>query len=77
MIWNEEEKTLEIGSNQSVIIDKLFGPTVFAELRITPNVERGEWVIERQRVGADFKIEWVEWATVPAQLPDDDPEDES
>ena len=47
----KEIKTIEIGSHNVVILDKMFGPTIFATLRITPDIERG-WVIERQRIDA-------------------------
>lgn len=47
-------------------ICKMFGPLIFADLRIRADLERGEWVIERR--GCD---EWKEWATVPSQLEDD------
>jgi hypothetical protein len=59
------EKTIEIGYDDVLIIDKLFGPTIFANLKIVPDFERGAWIIYRQwvRTGA-----WVEWATIPAQV---------
>jgi len=64
MIWNEEKAVLEIGSGEAVTIDKMFGPTVFADLRITANTERG-WVIERQWIETG---EWIEWCVIPAQI---------
>jgi len=62
-----EEVKVEIGSHQRVVIDKLFGPTIFAELRITPDCERG-WVIERKRIDSG---EWIEQCVVEAQLDDE------
>lgn len=61
---NEETKTIEIGSNQSVILDKLYGPTIFADLRITADTEQG-WVVERQWIETG---EWIEWCVIPAQI---------
>lgn len=49
----------------TVVIDKMFGPLIFADLRVTADTARGCWVIERQWVATD---EWVEWTTIPAQL---------
>lgn len=55
---------LEIGSGDVVQIDKLFGPTIFADIRITADINRG-WVIERQWIA---KGEFVEWCVIPAQI---------
>jgi len=60
-----EEHKIEIGSGDSVIIDKLFGPTVFADLKITADYTRGCWVIERMWI-KDGK--WIEWCTIPSQI---------
>lgn len=57
-------KTIEIGSKDKVVIDKLFGPTVFANLRITADLERG-WVIEREWIE---KGQFIEWCVIPAQI---------
>ncbi len=60
-----EEIKLEIGShNQVVILDKLFGPTVFADLKIVPDLDEG-WVIYRRWVKTN---EWIEWVSIPAQI---------
>ena len=64
MYFKEKEKTLEIGSNDTVTIDKMFGPTIFADLRITADCERG-WVIEREWIENG---EWIEWCVIPAQI---------
>ena len=63
---------VEIGSGDSVIIDKCFGPLVFLDLKITADFERG-WVIERY-VGSLNK--WVEWVVIPGQLDIDFLEDD-
>lgn len=57
-----EDKIVEIGTHR-VVIDKLFGPTVFAKLRITPDLNRG-WVIEREAIDTG---EWHEEAVIDAQ----------
>lgn len=63
-----EQITLYVGSHQVVTIEKEFGPTIFAPLRIKQVVgNKAEWIIERQ--GGDEK--WIEVARVPAQLESD------
>lgn len=64
MNFKEDKNTIEMGSHETLIIDKLYGPTVFAELRITPDASRG-WVIERQWASDS---EWIEWCVIPAQI---------
>lgn len=60
----KEIKKVEIGSQHVVIIDKMFGPTVFANLKITADLERG-WVIERMWIETG---EYIEWCVIPAQI---------
>jgi hypothetical protein len=55
---------IEIGSFDTVTIDKLFGPTIFANLRITADPDRG-WVIERKWIQNG---QFVEWCVIPAQI---------
>lgn len=59
---------VEVGSHQRVTIDKLYGPAIFAELRITADNRRG-WVIERQGIATN---DWREWCVIPADDEDDD-----
>lgn len=60
-----EEHRIEIGSGDRVVIDKLFGPTIFADLRITADYKRGCWVIERMWIATG---EYIEWCTIPDQI---------
>jgi len=62
--WNETNKSVEIGIDEQIIIDKMYGPRIFADIRITPNLDRG-WVIERQWISTG---EWIEWCTIPGQF---------
>lgn len=64
MNFKEEEQTIEIGSGDQITIEKMFGPTIFADLRITSDVERG-WVVERKWIDNG---EWIEWCVIPAQI---------
>jgi hypothetical protein len=61
--------TINIGCNQPIKIDKMFGPTIFMSLRITADMQQG-WVIER---ATGIEHEYVEWCIIPAQLPIDFP----
>jgi hypothetical protein len=69
-----EQITLYVGSHQVVTIEKEFGPTIFAPLRIRITVGgKAEWISERQ--GGDEK--WAEVAKVPAQIESDFEETET
>ncbi len=57
--------SIEIGSEQPVTIEKLFGPTIFSDLRITADAKTCEWVIERQWIKSS---EWLEWVRIPGQI---------
>ncbi len=61
---SENDISLEIGY-VSVIIDKIFGPQIFASLKITPDPKTNSWVVQRQRCD---NAEWVEWVRIPGQL---------
>lgn len=63
-----EEIRVEMGSHQRLTIDKLFGPTAYADLRISCDSDACEWVIERTGPG---RIGWVEVARIPGQLESD------
>jgi hypothetical protein len=58
--------TIEIGSGQPVEIDKMYGPLIFANLRITADADSGDWIIERM-----CGDEWNEYARIPGQLEED------
>ena len=58
------EKRVEIGT-ECVVIDKVFGPTIFVDLRITPDIERAEWLIERATGPEGI---YVEWCRIPGQM---------
>ena len=62
-----EVKKVEIGSNHTVIIEKLFGPLIFCDLRITPDINEGEWVVERQRIDGNNETTWEEMSRFDCQ----------
>lgn len=58
-----EHKTIAMGCDDSIVLEKMFGPTVFADLRITPVLSRDGWVIERL-----LDRGWTEIMVLPAQV---------
>lgn len=69
----EEKKEIrvEVGY-ESVVIDKLFGPQIFANLRITADPATNTWVIERSTIKYDKEGNsdnlWIEWVRIPGQI---------
>jgi len=55
-----------------VVLSKMFGPLIFADLRIRA-VMSCEWVVERQNIKTN---EWVEVIRIPGQAPGEFTEDE-
>lgn len=64
---NSDEIEIEFGV-QAIILDKLFGPTAFANLRIHADVQRNAWIIEREVQGPNGNLTWLEWCLIPGQL---------
>lgn len=63
-VSQQKEIKVEVGY-QSVLIDKMFGPQIFANLRITADPKSNTWLIERENI---HDAEWVEWIRIPGQL---------
>lgn len=57
-------KKIQVGY-EAITIDKLFGPQIFANLRIFADPQTNTWVIERERIDT---MEWIEWVRIPGQL---------
>lgn len=64
---DKDGKAIWVGRDETVTIDKMFGPLVFMPIRVRADFESCEWVIERGDKGA----EWREVARVPGQLEED------
>jgi len=62
---SDEIIAVQVACDTPVIIEKVFGPTIFASIRISASLERDGWLIERQTGPGD---EWIPWVTIPAQL---------
>ena len=65
---------INVGINASLIISKLFGPTIFADIRITSVMKGREacWLIEREDIDTQ---EFKEIIKIPAQIDSDFPDD--
>lgn len=61
--------TVQIGPEGVVEVDKLYGPLVFWSIRVRPDVETCEWVVERNM--GPTGDEWREYARIPGQLGSD------
>lgn len=68
------DKCVELGVNNPIIIQKMFGPTGFQDLRITARLDKDfqGWVIERFTNKG-----YIFWCLIPAQSDIDDYEDNS
>jgi len=53
MDFDSKRNEVNIGSDDTVIINKLYGPTIFCNLRITARTSDCKWVIERQVIEQD------------------------
>lgn len=71
--WEDNDTEILV-SNQTVTLNKLYGPTIFMSIRARPDLQRMEWVIERE---TGPQAEWKEWATIPAQLESDFSQDDA
>ena len=50
---NGEELQINLSGDQTIQIEKLYGPLIFCGVRITPDLESCKWKIERERITQD------------------------
>lgn len=67
-----EPTTVVITSEKPVIIEKLYGPTIFMDLMIEIDTQTVEWVVYRHLAAE----QWIEWCRIPGQMDEDFDEDE-
>ena len=48
-----------------VVLSKMYGPLIFADIRIRADSETCEWIIERENIKT---MEWVEVIRIPGQV---------
>ena len=65
-----DRREIWIGADDPVTftVEKMFGPLIFWSVRVTPDFESCEWIIEREFGPGS---EWREVARVPGQLESD------
>lgn len=62
IIPKDQTVVINVGADQIITINKLFGSLIFDEIRITPVSETCTWKIEKQVIDPDTNI--FEWVTV-------------
>jgi hypothetical protein len=56
---------VNIGSSQTVEIDKMYGPLIFASVRVRADASTCEWVVERETINTG---DWYEVVRIPGQV---------
>jgi|SRR6185437_1641456 len=51
-----------------VVLIKMFGPLIFADIRIRAESKTCEWIVERQRIDT---MQWIEVIRIPGQVEDE------
>lgn len=57
--------TIQVGPDAPIVIEKLYGPSIFASLRITADTETNEWIIEREWIKTG---EYIPWLRIPGGI---------
>jgi len=57
MNLDEKTKTVEMGC-ETVTIEKLYGPLIFCDVRVTADFKTCKWIVERQWIHEDNSITW-------------------
>ena len=58
---------ITIGAGKIVEFDKLFGPLIMTNIRVSIDVPRGEWIIEREIVPKEGMGGWEICARIDGQ----------
>ena len=61
---SDKEITINVSGSNTVYIDKMFGPLIFCEVRITPDIKSGKWKIERERITATDEGDKISWEII-------------
>lgn len=67
-VHGPHDVTVQVGGDARVRVDKLYGPLVFWDIRVSLDMAACEWVIERLHGPGG---EWREAARIPGQLAED------
>lgn len=60
----DDEQKIQFGY-VPIVLQKMFGPLIFCDLRIRADAETCEWVIERRNIST---CEWSEVIRIPGQI---------
>lgn len=60
-----QDVEVQITGDGKVTIDKLYGPAIFWDVRVSCDLTSCEWVIERSMGPLG---EWKEWTRIPGQI---------
>lgn len=61
-----QDCAVDIAAGQWVKIRKMFGPLIFADIRVRADFDTCEWIVERQSI-KDGET-WSEVARIPGQM---------
>jgi len=68
-LHGEHHVTVQVGIDACVEVVKLYGSLIFASVRVRPDFESCEWIVER--ACGPLPGDWREVARVPGQLEED------
>lgn len=63
-----DRREIHLKGDEPIVIDKMFGPLVFAPIRVTASIDTCEWIVERLY---GENNEWREVMRVPGQIESD------
>lgn len=64
---NDDLIKVEIGLGKIIELEKLFGPLVMTNIRVTIDKQRAEWIIEREIVPKEGAGTWEVCARIDGQ----------
>lgn len=59
-----KEFIVEVGCGDKVIVDKLFGPLIFTDIKVEADFQSSCWIISRRWIKTD---KWQEICRIPGQ----------
>lgn len=60
-----KEIIVEVGCGDTVIVDKLFGPLIFTDIKVVADFESGCWIISRRWIKTN---KWQEICRIAGQF---------
>lgn len=69
----DKEIVVEVGCGDKVIVDKLFGPLIFTDIKVEADFQSGCWIISRRWIKTH---KWQEICRIPGQYDEEFTEDD-